>query len=338
MNSVLQGEDPSAYCRHVLPRVSRTFAINIEMLDGRLRDSVRVAYLLCRSADALEDSWPGTSGEIIGRFDRLLEALDGRAGVAEALAGEAAARAGDGADLQLLAHLPLVLAALAARPAAEQAIIRETARTMARGMSGYAARAADRPPGTCFLDDERELSDYCWIVAGCVGAMLTRLLELRLTAPDPARERRRALAPVVGEALQLTNILLDLPGDVRRGRCYLPASWLAPHGLAPADLVASFRPESRALTLRLEGLADAALDRVADYLETVPRRHLRYRLFCLWPALWARASLRLVHRDPAYPAVTARARLSRGALWGSAARSLAFVHSHRGVRRLLASA
>ncbi len=331
-------EDPADYCRRVLPRVSRTFAINIELLDEHLRDSVRAAYLLCRTADALEDSWPGPASEVIGRFERLVEALDGPPGVAEALAAEAAARAGGRDDLDLVAHLPLVLAALAERPADERAIVRETVRTMAAGMSRYASRVAERPAGVPYLDDDAELKDYCWVVAGCVGDMLTRLFERRLGARDPRRESRRALAPVVGEALQLTNILLDLPGDLRRGRCYLPASWLAPHGLSPADLVAAPRPEVAAMVAKLEGLAHAALDRVADYLDTVPRRHLRYRLFCLWPALWARASLRLVHEQPAFPCVDRRVRLTRGALWSSAARSLLVVHRHGGVRRLLANA
>ena len=324
-----------AYCRRVLPEVSRTFAINIELLDGALREVVRVAYLLCRAADALEDSWPGTPAEITARFATFLRALDGDADAARTLSADAAAFPDRQQDLHLLAHLPSVLAVLGARPAAEQAIVRAAVRTMAEGMSRYASRAAGRDAGACYLDDDRELSDYCWVVAGCVGEMLTRLFELRTSAGDPARARRHELAPVVGEALQLTNILLDLPGDVRRGRCYLPASWLRESGLTPAALIAAPNPRARELTLRLEARAHAALDQVADYLDTVPRRFLRYRLFCLWPAMWARASLRLVHRDPAFPCVRDRARLTRGALWGSAAWSLALVHSHRGARRLL---
>ena len=45
-----------AYCRRALPGVSRTFAVNIGVLRGPMADAVTVAYLLCRSADALEDS------------------------------------------------------------------------------------------------------------------------------------------------------------------------------------------------------------------------------------------------------------------------------------------
>src|SRR5437899_1676699 len=105
-----------------------------------------------------------------------------------------------------------------------------------------APAAARRPEGTevtPYLDDERELRDYCWVVAGCVGVMLTRLFSLRDRDTSPAAERRRfELAPVVGEALQLTNILLDWPADLRRGRCHVPARWLAELGVGPRELVA----------------------------------------------------------------------------------------------------
>src|SRR5215471_13490640 len=53
-----------AWCREALLRVSRTFALNIRCLSGRMLESVRLAYLLCRAADALEDSWPGPPAEM----------------------------------------------------------------------------------------------------------------------------------------------------------------------------------------------------------------------------------------------------------------------------------
>jgi farnesyl-diphosphate farnesyltransferase len=48
--------DPdAAYCEAILPRVSRTFALSIEALPDGLREPVRVAYLLCRVLDTVED-------------------------------------------------------------------------------------------------------------------------------------------------------------------------------------------------------------------------------------------------------------------------------------------
>jgi farnesyl-diphosphate farnesyltransferase len=186
-------------------------------------------------------------------------------------------------------------------------------------MERYAARAARRGPSLPYLDDERELDDYCWTVAGCVGVMLTEVFAAEYgLANDGVQEQRLAVAPVVGEALQLTNILLDWPTDVRRGRCYLPASWLAEHRLTPADLVGRDTPAVRAVAARLEARARAALARVPDYVDLLPTRRVRYRLFCVWPALWASRSLDHARRDPEFPWGVRRPKLPKHELWRSA--------------------
>jgi len=331
-----------AFCRAMLPRVSRTFAINIRLLRGSLGEAVRVAYLMCRAADTLEDAWPGTAAEIGARFDRLEAALGGDAAAAGDLA-RAAAETGPGreaggarAEFELLEQLPRVLGVHAVLPAHDRAPVLDCVRSMAAGMKRYATRAAGRPEGAPYLGDEHELHDYCWVVAGCVGVMLTRLFTARAPAADAALgERRLALAPVVGEALQLTNILLDWPVDIRRGRCYVPASWLDEWGLAPRDLVMSGRAGAPETATRLEALARAALARVPDYLDLVPARHVRYRLFCLWPALWAAGSLRHARRDPEFPWGPRRPRLPRRDLWGAAVGSLLVAHDGRAMRRMV---
>jgi 4,4'-diapophytoene synthase len=321
------------YCRAILPRVSRTFAINIRLLGGDLGDSVRTAYLLCRSADALEDSWRGDAGEIRGRFAALEAAVAGDDRAARELAARAATEAGGRADLELVAHLPAVLRTYAARPAPDREAIAECLRTMCFGMSRFAARASERPPASPYLDTEGELRAYCHAVAGCVGIMLTRLFSARAPASDPAAaEARLALAPVVGEALQLTNIFLDWPVDMRRGRCFVPASWLEEHALVPADLVGRDHPGVRALAGRLESQARAALARVPEYLALIPLAAVRFRLFCLWPAVWAASSLTHARSDPEFPWGARRPRLPRAELWRRALGSI-FVPPEAALRR-----
>jgi farnesyl-diphosphate farnesyltransferase len=319
--------DDRRYCRAILPRVSRTFAVNIRVLSGTLGESVRTGYLLCRAADTLEDAWPGD--DVAGRFARFLAALDGDADAAVPLAEEARASlphdaaAREHAELDLVAHLSLVLRVHASLPAEHRAALADGVRTLATGMARYATRAAGRGADLPYLDTEAELDDYCWVVAGCVGVMLTRLYTIAYGADDAARQARRLeLAPLVGRALQLTNILLDWPSDVRRGRCYVPAAWLAEHRLEPRDLVERERPEVRALAARLETKALAALARVPDYLDLIPAHHLRYRLFCLWPAVWAVRSLRHARSDREFPWGPRRPKLPRQEIVGTTVRSI----------------
>jgi farnesyl-diphosphate farnesyltransferase len=323
-----------AWCREALLRVSRTFALNIRCLSGRMLESVRLAYLLCRAADALEDSWPGPAADVRARFDTLIAALEGDAAAAASLAEGASAQR-PRADLAVLGRLPTLLKVLGSLSSDDAADVRLCVRTMSLGMQRYAARAAERGAREPYLDDDAELQDYCYVVAGCVGEMLTRLVSRELPDDTVARfECRLALAPVVGQALQLTNILLDWPVDLRGGRCHVPRSWLARHALAPRDLIAP-SSAARELSLRLAGLAHAALDRVPDYMDTLPTSEHRYRLFCLLPALWARTSLDLALSRPDFHARAHRPRLTRPSILWQAARGVAAHANHGATRRVL---
>src|SRR5262245_6166170 len=340
--SVQPNPEDLRFCREALPRVSRTFAVNIRLLSGTLGEAVRTGYLLCRAADALEDSWPGEPVAIQDRFGRFVSALNGDGAALASLSRDAGALGSERMDLRLLAELPRLLRVHQSLPQAHRAALHEGVTTLATGMARYAARSAERaalrPDGSAYLDTEAELEDYCFVVAGCVGVMLTRLHASEYGAGDPAVEsRRQALAPAVGQALQLTNILLDWPRDVRRGRCYVPASWLAEAGITPRDLVDHAGPGTVAVARRLEQKARAALAEVPAYLDLIPLRHVRYRLFCLWPALWALASLRHARRDPEFPWGPRRPRLPRTELWGSAFGSALAVHHAGALRRLYAS-
>ena len=63
-----------------------------------------------------------------------------------------------------------------------------------------------------------ELRDYCYVVAGIVGEMLTELFLLdRPAAGAASRDYLRERSQLFGEALQLVNILKDARGRRARG-------------------------------------------------------------------------------------------------------------------------
>lgn len=74
-----------------------------------------------------------------------------------------------------------------------------------------------------------ELYEYCIRVASAVGLICLHIFGSR-------GERSRQYAIDLGVALQLTNILRDVPEDFRRGRVYLPQADLRQHGVTETDL------------------------------------------------------------------------------------------------------
>jgi 15-cis-phytoene synthase len=74
-----------------------------------------------------------------------------------------------------------------------------------------------------------DLYEYCIRVASAVGLMCVRIFGC-------ADAGSRQYAIDLGVALQLTNILRDVPGDLTLGRVYLPTADLDRFGVTEADL------------------------------------------------------------------------------------------------------
>ena len=68
--------DDWTYCVQTLPKVSRTFALNISVLRGELHRSILTAYLFCRTVDTVEDAAkldPKIKTRLLIEFSQLIE-------------------------------------------------------------------------------------------------------------------------------------------------------------------------------------------------------------------------------------------------------------------------
>ncbi len=83
--------------------------------------------------------------------------------------------------------------------------------------------------GTPRYETFADLYEYCIRVASAVGLICLNIFGAR----DPGA---RQYAIDLGVALQLTNILRDIPGDMAQGRLYVPLEDLRAHGCTEADL------------------------------------------------------------------------------------------------------
>jgi farnesyl-diphosphate farnesyltransferase len=113
-----------------------------------------------------------------------------------------------------------VLAALAAMPAPERSVVALHAVRTCDGMARVVS--AGEEGGRVELSSLRELREYCYIVAGIVGELLTDLFVMDAPALAPAAPTLQQHARAFGEGLQLVNILKDATDDARDGRTYLP--------------------------------------------------------------------------------------------------------------------
>ncbi|MGV3625488.1 MAG: squalene/phytoene synthase family protein [Archangium sp.] len=226
----------------LLQKTSRTFALAIPLLPEPTRRAVGVAYLLFRVADTFEDAtdWPRNKRiEALERFVSLLELpltqqqADAKALATWSLATPPVDHAG---YLELLALLPeLMVETAQLAPAMREVVVKHTVRT-AEGMAQVVARADER--GNLRLSSVQDLKDYCYIVAGIVGELLTDafLIDAPQLRSHAGTLRDGMLA--FGEGLQLVNILKDAGDDARDGRVYLPPSATREEifALARADL------------------------------------------------------------------------------------------------------
>jgi farnesyl-diphosphate farnesyltransferase len=207
----------------LLEKTSRTFALSIPVLPEPTRREVMISYLLFRIADTFEDASHWTPDDRIGAladFDTLLRSYSRDR--AESLCRDWVERevAHHAGYQELMAEAPFVLDSFFALSPAAIPPIREHVIRSADGMASIVAKTRG---GELTLHSVRELKDYCYIVAGIVGEMLTELFLLDRPALAPTAPYLRERAATFGEALQLVNILKDSAVDADEGRRYLPA-------------------------------------------------------------------------------------------------------------------
>jgi len=309
----------------LLHDVSRAFYLTLRVLPRGLREPLGLAYLLARSADTIADT---AALEEAVRLERLLElrqALDGAPWRLDGPIG------GTAAEARLLRWLPAGLAALQGWPEPDRGHVREIVRRLSEGMEQDLRRFSAGEPGA--LDTFAELDHYTYLVAGCVGEFWTRVSAghvRALAAWDLTR--MSGLGVDYGKALQLVNVLRDVPADLHAGRCYLPREWLERHGLAPGDLLDP-SCASRARPVLAQGIG-VALERfraAERYVLAIPRHCLRLRLAALWPILLGLATLERLARNPAWLDPERRSKVSRATVYRIVAASLLLAASNSAV-------
>ena len=217
--------DNSVLLQDLLVKTSRTFALAIPLLPEPTLREVTVANLLFRIADTFEDAsvlWEKPRQQAaLFEFVELME--DPSIERARELSRQWMRRppSTHAGYLELLEQTPEVIAGhLSLSPAAQEVVAHHTIRTSI-GMASVVDRAG--ADGILRLGTLSDVQDYCYIVAGIVGEMLTDLFILERDYLEAIVDYLRERDARFGEGLQLVNILKDSDDDAVEGRNYLPA-------------------------------------------------------------------------------------------------------------------
>ncbi|MBP7703976.1 MAG: phytoene/squalene synthase family protein [Caulobacter sp.] len=224
--------DLAATSRETIQKGSQSFAAAAALFDPQTRADAEMLYAWCRHCDDVID------GQTLGHEREVLSDEEVQRRLQELYAKTRAALRGEPTDDPAFA---------AFREVAQRRAIPET--YAIELIDGFAMDVAGRRYETI-----EDTLDYCWHVAGVVGAMMAIVMGVK-PADLPTLRRAQDL----GLAFQLTNIARDIVEDARNGRVYLPARWLAQAGV-PEDAVAA--PENRA---RIAGLARRLVEAAEPY-------------------------------------------------------------------------
>jgi farnesyl-diphosphate farnesyltransferase len=245
-----------AYQKAILGSVSRTFALTIPLLPPSIEKVVGNAYLLCRIVDTIEDAVNLSAQSKQSLSALFLDAVLGKTPVEGFVQSclDALKNYSNQDELDLIAHTPTVLRILQTCSSNDREAVSHCVSIMSEGMSSFHEKQNQHG-----LQDLAEFEQYCYVVAGVVGELLTTVFSNHSPIFKERIVGHEDLAIAFGQALQMTNILKDSPEDNARG-----VSW-KPVNLSQSDL----------LEIAYQKLQDSL-----NYILLIPRQEQGIRRFC----------------------------------------------------------
>ena len=272
--------------QNLLRLSSRTFAIGIERLPRTLSNATTIAYLLLRVSDYLEDNEDMKVSDKILLLNLWISVLRKEATVEE-LTKQLSGSDENNPDALVAQHAKEILMQLYALPLVLQEIIIHHVIKSTQGMARWTKTGPK-------VDNEADLDDYMFEVAGRVGYLVTQLFAWHSDEVRRKEEKIMPLAREFGLGLQTVNIIRGLREDFDRGWVYVPNNFLSEVGISSEEL---FDPSQRLKALRVLDLltnkAERHLKNALEYVKFLPWWEHGIRIGCILPLLFAIRTLSL---------------------------------------------
>jgi farnesyl-diphosphate farnesyltransferase len=279
----------------LLEGVSRTFALTIPQLPGKLYPAIANAYLLCRIVDTIEDEISLSAEQkkyFCSEFINVVQTGTSSEAFAVELAPLLSSQTLP-AEHTLIHVLPRVIEITHKFDADQINALATCVETMGQGMTLFQSQNLHH--GLATLSD---MDRYCYYVAGCVGEMLAKLF--CHYSPEIAQHKERLLSLSVsfGQGLQMTNILKDIWDDAGRGVCWLPQDIFTETGFDLKTLTPETNDENFRKGLEhLISIAYGHLHNAMVFTQLIPTHETGIRNFCLWALGMAVLTLRKIKQN-----------------------------------------
>ena len=280
----------------LLEGTSRSFYLTLKRLPKSVKGQIGLLYLLARISDTIADSGDSGGEDLLELLEDYNNRAQGHSDSMPDFSNLSDVQDNPAEGLLLRgAYGPIEL--LEAAPAVDQELIRKCLDIIVSGQRMDLERFSNKDgSGIRALRRYEEMDDYAYRVAGSVGEFWTEIcLEHAFEASQEMKEELMSSGVRFGKALQLINILRDIPEDLEIGRCYIPTDDLEKIGLSPNDLLNSdsidiFRPLLDLYIARTE----EHLDEAVRYIGLLPHNQYRLRGACMIPVIIGQRTLALL--------------------------------------------
>ena len=279
----------------ILEGTSRSFYLSLKELPREIRKQVSLLYMLARTSDTIADSEGGEPEDLLQALESYNEFTQGNSEEAPDLEELSEFQSNISEGL-LLKNVGKVASNISQLSESDQKSIRNCLGIIIGGQILDLKRFSSGVNGIPSIEENDELDDYAYRVAGSVGEFWTQMSLDHLFKIKEENEAEIFENGVrFGKALQMINILRDIPADLELGRCYIPRRSLDEHGMSPSDLLDSSKMESfRPLYNEYLDLTDQHLDSAVQYIEMLPHSQFRLRGSCMLPVIIGKKTVSLL--------------------------------------------
>ena len=321
----------------LLETTSRSFYPTLKYLPKKIRGQIGLLYLLARLADTIADSKHGETDVLLDLLNKYNDVAQGRSTKLPDFTDLAEIQTNPH-EAELLMNAEDVIEGLGEYEEGDRQRILECLDIIVGGQVLDLERFGPAKEGgnISSLTSNEELDDYAYRVAGCVGIFWSKMSLAHLMTLSPEKEKIFLEKGIqFGKALQMINILRDIPEDLRFGRCYIPSEALAEHGLEPEDILGDSNLEAfRPLYDSYLDLTNVHLEAATDYIRMLPDKQFRLKASCMLPVLIGQRTVTLLRTGNILDS-DERIKVTRDEIKSYARKLLRALIIPGGVRRLL---